>query len=103
MVIFASLMLPTAVEQMRTGHWFMEHFLGYFAASAALCLGWRRPFWVAGILTVAAFVLEGLQTLMPNHSANLFSVLGGASGAWLAAVIVQAIRVLSKRRRSASG
>src|SRR5437867_108921 len=100
MVIFASLMLPTAVEQMRTGHWFLEHFLGY---SAALCLGWRRPFWVAGILTVAAFVLEGLQALTPNHSANLLSVLGGASGAWLAALIVEAIRVASNRRRSASG
>jgi VanZ family protein len=97
MVIFASLMLPTAVEHMRTGHWFIEHFLGYFAASAVLCLGWRRPFWVAGILTVAAFLLEGLQALTPNHSANLLSVLGGASGAWLAALIVAAIGVASKR------
>ena len=78
MVIFASLMLPAQWEQMRTGHWFTEHFLGYFAASAIICLGWRRPFWVAGILTVAAFLLEGLQALTPDHSANIFSVLGGS-------------------------
>jgi hypothetical protein len=100
LVIFASLMLPTAVEQMRTGHWFLEHFLGYFAASAALCLGWRRPFWVAGILTVAAFVLEGLQALTPNHSANLLSVLGGASGVWLAALLFEGVRVALNWRKS---
>ena len=27
LVIFASLMLPTKLEHMRTGHWFAEHFL----------------------------------------------------------------------------
>jgi VanZ family protein len=102
-VVFASLLLPEQVERLRTGHWFAEHFIGYFAASAVICLGWRRPFWVAGILTAAAFVLEGLQALTPNHSSNLLSVLGGASGAWLAALIVEAIRVASNRRKSASG
>jgi hypothetical protein len=102
-VVFASLMLPEQVERIRTGHWFTEHFIGYFIASAIICLGWRRPFLVAGVLTVAAFALEGLQALTPNHSPNLLSVLGGASGAWLAAIIVEAIRVLSNRRRSASG
>jgi VanZ family protein len=100
-VVFASLLLPEQVEQMRTGHWFAEHFIGYFAASAVICLGWRRPLLVAGILTVAAFVLEGLQALTPNHSSNLLSVLGGASGAWLAALIVEAVRVASNRRKSA--
>jgi len=99
-VVFASLLLPEQVEQMRTGHWFAEHFVGYFLASAVICLGWRRPFLVAGVLTVAAFVLEGLQALTPNHSSNLLSVLGGASGAWLASLIIEALRVASMRRRS---
>ena len=100
-VVFASLLLPEQVEQMRTGHWFAEHFVGYFAASAVICLGWRRPLVVAGMLTIVAFVLEGLQALTPNHSANFLSVLGGACGAWLAALLVEAIRVASKRRKSA--
>jgi VanZ family protein len=102
LVVYASLMLPAQVERMRTGHWFTEHFVGYFVASAIIGLGWRRRFIVAGLLTVAAFVLEGLQALTPNHSANLLSVLGGASGAWLAALIVEAFKVASSRDKSAS-
>ena len=99
LVVYASLMLPAQVERMRTGHWFTEHFIGYFIASAIICLGWRRPFVVAGVLTVTAFVLEGLQALAPNHSPNLFSVLGGASGAWLAALIIEALKAASNWSR----
>ena len=102
LVIYASLMLPAQVERMRTGHWFTEHFVGYFVAGIIICLGWRRPFVVAGILTITAIVLEGLQALSPNHSANLLSVLGGANGAWVAALVVEAIRWASKRGKSAS-
>jgi len=101
LVVYASLMLPAQVERMRTGHWFTEHFIGYFIASAIICLGWRRCL-VAGVLTVTAIVLEALQALAPNHSPNLLSVLGGASGAWLAALIVEAFRVASNRGKSAS-
>ena len=102
LVVYASLMLPAQVERMRTGHWFTEHFVGYFVAGVIICLGWRRSFLAAGILTVTAFVLEGLQALAPNHSPNLLSVLGGATGAWLAALVVEAVRVVSKRGKSAS-
>ena len=101
-VVYASLMLPAQVERMRTGHWFTEHCVGYFVAGVIICLGWRRSFLAAGILTVTAFVLEGLQALAPNHSPNLLSVLGGATGAWLAALVVEAVRVVSKRGKSAS-
>src|SRR5262245_34561000 len=101
LVVYASLMLPERVEQMRTGHWFTEHFVGYFVASAIICLGWRRTFLAAVLLTVAAVILEGLQGLTPNHTPNIFSVLGGASGAWLAALFIEAIRVVSNRRKSA--
>jgi VanZ family protein len=102
LVVYASLMLPDQLERMRTGHWFTEHFVGYFIASAIICLGWRRRFLVAALLTVTAIVLEGLQALSPNHSANLLSVLGGASGAWLAALIVEAFKVVSNRGKPAS-
>jgi VanZ family protein len=100
LVVYASLMLPQQVEQMRTGHWFTEHFVGYFVASAIICLGWRRPFLVAAVLSVAAAVLEGLQSLTPSHTPNVFSVLGGTSGAWLAALMIEAIRAVSSRRKS---
>jgi VanZ family protein len=90
-VIFASLMLPTDWERMRTGHWFLEHFLGYFVASSIILLGWPRPFLVAGFLAVAAVILEALQSLSPSHSANLDSVIGGATGALAAALIAKLI------------
>ena len=102
LLVYAALILPARIEQMRTGHWFTEHFVGYFVTGIILCFGWRRPFLVAGILTITAVVLEGLQALSPNHSANLLSVLGGASGAWLAALVVEAVRWASKRGKSAS-
>src|SRR5262249_11666143 len=84
-ILLASLMLPEQLERMRTGHWFAEHVVGYFLASGIISFGWRRSFLVAAVLTAAAFVLEGLQALTPNHSPNLVSVLGRAGGAWLAA------------------
>jgi VanZ family protein len=101
LVVYASLMLPEQVERLRTGHWFAEHFVGYFLASAIICLGWRRPLLVAGLLTVAALVLEGLQSLTPSHTANAFSVLGGVCGAWLAGLIAWTIRVTLSGRNSA--
>jgi VanZ family protein len=100
LVVFASLMLPTQWEQLRTGHWFIEHFLGYFAASLIICLGWCRPLVVAGGLMATAAVLEILQSLTPNHSPSFVSVLGGASGALAAALIVKFIMSLRNRRAS---
>ena len=63
-IIFASF-LPA---RLRTGHWDIEHFLAYFAATSIVCLGWRRPFVVAGRLMAAAAILEALQSLTPNHT-----------------------------------
>jgi hypothetical protein len=71
LIIFASVMLPTKWEQLRTGHWALEHFVAYFAAALIVCLGWRRPFVVAGgLAAIAAPLLEALQGLEPTHSAN---------------------------------
>jgi VanZ family protein len=101
LLVFASLMLPAQWEQLRTGHWFIEHFLGYFAASLIIGLGWPWPFVVAGGLMAAAAVLEVLQSLTPNHSPSFVSVLGGASGALAAALIVKFITSVRNRRASA--
>ena len=100
-VVFASLMLPTQLEQMRTGHWLMEHFLGYFAASLVICLGWRRPLMVGAGLAVIACVLEALQALTPSHSPTFVSAMGGAAGALAAAGLVKLIMVVRNGRASA--
>lgn len=98
MVIFASLLLPAEWERLRTGHWLMEHFLAYFVASLVICLGWPRPFVVAGALAVAAAILETLQGLTPNHSASFDSVIAGAAGALTAALIAKLTMVAWRRR-----
>jgi VanZ family protein len=100
-IIFASVMLPTKWEQLRSGHWALEHFLAYFAAASIVCLGWYRPFVVAGGLgAIAAPLLEALQSFEPPHSANSFSVISGASGAFAAALIVSVAASIAKRRPS---
>ena len=102
-IIFASVMLPTNWEQLRTGHWAVEHFLAYFVATSILCLGWRRPFVIAAALaTIVAPLLEALQGLTPNHSANLLSAISGAGGALTAALLAKLIirvRYLSSSTR----
>jgi hypothetical protein len=90
-IIFASLFLPPKWEQLRTGHWAVEHFLAYFAATWIVCLGWRRPLVVAGLLMPFAAVLEALQGLTPNHVPNLLSALSGAFGALAAALLAKFI------------
>jgi VanZ family protein len=91
LVIFASLMLPPQLERLRTGHWAIEHFLGYFAATSIVCLGWRRPFVVAGLLMLFAAVLEALQSVTPDHSPAFLSALSGAGGALAAALLAKFI------------
>lgn len=91
-VIFASLMLPATWERLRTGHWAVEHFLAYFAATSIVCLGWRRrPFVVAGLLMLLAALLEALQNLTPNHVPSLLTALSGAGGALVAALLAKFI------------
>ena len=85
-IIIASLALPTQLERLRTGHWALEHFLGYFAVTLIICFGWSRPFVVAGWLMLVAALLEALQSWSPAHSPNLLSALSGAGGALAAAL-----------------
>jgi hypothetical protein len=92
-LIFASLLLPPQLEQLRSGHWGIEHFLAYLAAVPIICLGWPRPFLVATTLIPAAALLEGLQCLEPDHSPNIFAALssvgGGVAGALLATLMIR--------------
>ena len=88
-IIFASVMLPTKWEQLRTGHWALEHFLTYFAAAFIVTLGWGHPWAVAAVFMVAAALLEALQSLIPNHSANLLAVLSGLGGTLVAVLLAK--------------
>src|SRR5262245_2465368 len=88
-IIFASVMLPTKWEQLRTGHWALEHFLTYFAAAFIVALGWGQPWAVAAVCIVTAALLEVMQSLIPNHSANLLAVLSGLAGTLVAVLLAK--------------
>ena len=101
-IVIASLMLPPELEQLRTGHFAIEHFLAYFAAMCVLCRGWPRPFLVAGALMVLAVVMEILQTFQPDHTlsvrAALSSMVGAATGVPLAIFLSRPVEMkLSSR------
>jgi VanZ family protein len=85
--------------------WQIDHFLGYFAITLLVCLAWLRPFVVGGLLVAAAFLLEGLQGLTPDRSANLVAALWGSGGVLAAALFaelfIQAWRWHLKSARSA--
>ena len=100
LIIVASLMLPAKLEQLRTGHWALEHFVAYFAATSIICLGWRRPFVVAGAFMAIAALLEALQGLTPNHVPNVLSALSGAGGALAAASLARLIVRVGNRTSS---
>jgi VanZ family protein len=86
LVVYVTLLLPSKLEQLRTGHWALEHFLGYFAAASIVLLGWPRPFLVGGLFQPFAAILEGLQSLTPDHSPAVLSAISGAGGAVAAAL-----------------
>ena len=104
-LIFASLLLPRQLEQMRTGHWEIEHFLAYLMAVPIICLGWPRPFLVAINLIPAAALLEVLQCLRPDHSPNFFAALssigGVLVGTLLVTLIIRVLEQISLRRTNA--
>jgi VanZ family protein len=85
--------------------WQFDHFIGYFGITLFVCIAWPRPLLVGGIIMVVAAVLEGLQALTPDRSANLEAALWGAGGALAAGVVaelfVRAWRWRGKSVRSA--
>jgi hypothetical protein len=92
-LIIASLFLPARLEQLRSGHWEVEHLVAYFVAVLIICLGWPRPLLVAAGLIPLAALLEALQCLNPVHSPNFFaaisSITGAVTGTLLATLIIQ--------------
>ena len=105
-LIFASLLLPSQLEQMRTGHWEIEHFFAYLVAVPLICLGWPRPFLVASTLIPVAALLEALQCLSPDHSPNIFaalsSIAGVVVGTLLTVLIIRLSELRAAKRRSLS-
>ena len=79
-LMLASLFLPPQLEQLRSGHWEVEHFFAYLAAVPILFLGWPRPFLVAAVLIPAAVLLEVLQCLRPDHTPNPLAALSSIGG-----------------------
>jgi VanZ family protein len=69
--------------------WQVDHFLGYFAITLLVCYAWPRPFVVGGVLMATAFLLEGLQALTPDRSANLVAALCSAGGVLAAALVAE--------------
>ena len=97
-LIFASLLLPSQLEQMRTGHWEIEHFFAYLVAVPLICLGWPRPFVVASTLIPVAALLEALQCLRPDHSPNIFAALSSIAGVMVGTLLTVLIIKLSDRQ-----
>ena len=82
--------LGPANWQFRTGlGWQTEHVLAYFVVTSIVCLAWPRPFVVGPAMMAAAILLEALQALTPDRSANFLAGLYGAGGALAAALFVE--------------
>jgi hypothetical protein len=67
--------------------WQFDHFIGYFGITLFLSFAWPRPLVVGGIIMAVAALLESLQGLTPDRSANLEAALWGAGGALAAALV----------------
>jgi hypothetical protein len=72
-------------------HWLVEHFVGYFALTAIVCIAWPRPLPVAAVLMVLAGVLEALQGATVDRTPDVLSALSGAGGVLTAALLVWSI------------
>ena len=69
--------------------WQFDHFIGYFGITLFFCVAWPQPFVIGGIVMAIAALLEGLQALTPDRSANLEAALWGAGGALAAALVAE--------------
>jgi VanZ family protein len=69
--------------------WQFDHFIRYFGITLFVCLAWPRPFVVGGVIMAVGALLEGLQALTPDRSANLEAALWGAAGALAAALVCE--------------
>ena len=82
--------------------WQFDHFIGYFGITLFFCFAWPRPFVVGAIIMAVAALLESLQALTPDRSANLEAALWGAGGALAAALVAELfVRVWRWRLKNA--
>jgi VanZ family protein len=98
LLVIASLSGAAAQPRTVLG-WQVEHFLGYFIATAIVCLGSPRPLRVAGAMVLLAAVLEGLQAFTPDRVPNFFAVVYGAAGALTAALLIEFL-IQARQRKS---
>ncbi len=66
-----------------------DHFVGYFFFTLLFCFAWPRPLVVGGALTVLAFVLENLQSFLPDRSSYFVAALYSAAGVLAAALLAE--------------
>ena len=98
--------LVPAGWQVRLGlHWLVEHFLAYFAVTALFCLAWPRPMVLAAVLLPFAVLLEAMQGLTPDRTADFATTLSAATGVAVAALLADLAMTLRRRARigAASG
>jgi hypothetical protein len=102
-VLIAAIVVASLVPagwQVRLGlHWLVEHFLAYFAVTALFCLAWPRPMVVAAGLIPFAVLLEALQRLTPDRTADFATTLSAATGVASAALLADLAITLRKRAR----
>jgi hypothetical protein len=67
----------------------LDHFLAFFLVTSLVCIAWPRPFVVGGALMVVGGLLEALQLLTPDRSANVLGAFYSALGAFSAALIAE--------------
>jgi VanZ family protein len=63
--------------------WQFDHFIGYFAITLMVCIGWPRP---------TGMLLETLQAFTPDRTANVVAALCCGGGALAAALVAEFFR-----------
>jgi VanZ family protein len=88
LIVFAA--LGPAKWQLRTGlGWQFDHFFGYFGFTLLICLAWPRALLVAGGVIAFATLLEALQALTPDRTADVNAVLCSSAGVLAAALPIE--------------
>jgi hypothetical protein len=65
------------------------------------CLAWKRPITVAAVLFSVASLMERLQALTPDRTADFATALFAAAGVASAALLAALLRHLRRLRGSA--
>jgi len=106
-VLLAGIAVATfipAAWQIRLGlHWLTEHFLAYFAVTLLFCFAWRRPMAVAAVLVPVAVILETLQALTADRTADVVTALFAAAGVASAALLADLVIAWRRKAGASAG